>query len=127
MYYIHYKLIKSFYIVASIIAIINMHKIFTLIISLCCSVSILAQTLNLSGSVKDADNGQVLPGATILVEGSSNGTTTDFDGNFNIVVGLGETFQIWDPKIFEKFKTVARKKAYQNRSNLKWENNKKES
>ena len=40
-----------------------------------------------------------------------------------LFVGLGKTFQIWEPKIFEKFKVVARKKAYQNRSNLKWENN----
>ena len=39
-----------------------------------------------------------------------------------LFVGLGKTFQIWEPKIFEKFKVVARKKAYQNRSNLKWEN-----
>ena len=39
-----------------------------------------------------------------------------------LFVGLGETFQLWDPKIFEKFKIYARKKAYQNRSNLKWEN-----
>ena len=39
-------------------------------------------------------------------------------------VGLGKTFQIWEPKSFEKFKIVARKKAYQNRSNLKWDNNK---
>ena len=39
-----------------------------------------------------------------------------------LFVGLGKTFQIWEPKIFEKFKAVARKKAYQNRSNLKWEN-----
>ena len=38
-----------------------------------------------------------------------------------LFVGLGKTFQIWDPKYFEKFKIVARKKAYQNRSNLKWE------
>ena len=38
-----------------------------------------------------------------------------------LFVGLGKTFQIWEPKIFEKFKVVARKKAYQNRSNLKWE------
>ena len=44
-----------------------------------------------------------------------------------LFVGLGKTFQIWEPKYFEKFKIVARKKAYQNRSNLKWENNKKES
>ena len=42
-----------------------------------------------------------------------------------LFVGLGKTFQIWDPKIFEKFKIVARKKAYQNRSNLKWENKQK--
>ena len=40
-----------------------------------------------------------------------------------LFVGLGKTFQIWEPKIFEKFKVVARKKAYQNRSSLKWDNN----
>ena len=43
-----------------------------------------------------------------------------------LFVGLGKTFQIWEPKVFEKFKVVARKKAYQNRSNLKWENKQKE-
>ena len=42
--------------------------------------------------------------------------------NYILFVGLGKTFQIWEPKNFEKFKIVARKKAYQNRSNLKWEN-----
>jgi len=40
-----------------------------------------------------------------------------------LFVGLGKTFQIWEPKIFEKFKVIARKKAFQNRSNLKWDNN----
>tara|TARA_B100000575_G_scaffold279070_1_gene267067 strand:+ start:160 stop:624 length:465 start_codon:yes stop_codon:yes gene_type:complete len=39
-----------------------------------------------------------------------------------LFVGLGKTFQIWDPKIFEKYKITARKKAYQNRSSLKWQN-----
>ena len=42
-----------------------------------------------------------------------------------LFVGLGKTFQIWEPKIFEKFKIVARKKAYQNRSSLKWEHKQK--
>ena len=42
-----------------------------------------------------------------------------------LFVGLGKTFQIWEPKHFEKFKILARKKAYQNRSNLKWENKQK--
>ena len=41
--------------------------------------------------------------------------------NKMLFVGQGKTFQIWEPKNFEKFKIVARKKAYQNRSNLKWE------
>ena len=42
-----------------------------------------------------------------------------------LFVGLGKTFQIWEPKIFDKYKKVARKKAYKNRSALKWENNQK--
>tara|TARA_B100001175_G_scaffold207436_1_gene176074 strand:+ start:313 stop:678 length:366 start_codon:yes stop_codon:yes gene_type:complete len=39
-----------------------------------------------------------------------------------LFVGLGKTFQIWEPKLFEKFSLEARKKAFKNRSNLKWEN-----
>ena len=46
--------------------------------------------------------------------------------NHILFVGLGKTFQMWEPKSFEKFKVVARKKAYQNRSNLKWDNNQTE-
>ena len=42
-----------------------------------------------------------------------------------LFVGLGRTFQIWEPKYFEKFKIVARKEAFQNRSNLKWETKQK--
>ena len=42
-----------------------------------------------------------------------------------LFVGLGKTFQIWEPKNFAKFKVFARKKAFQNRSNLKWENKQK--
>ena len=38
-----------------------------------------------------------------------------------LFVGQGKTFQIWEPKIFEKFKTQARKKANLNRASLKWE------
>ena len=39
-----------------------------------------------------------------------------------LFVGLGKTFQLWDPKYFEKFKIEARKKAFKNRESLKWEN-----
>ena len=39
-----------------------------------------------------------------------------------IFVGLGKVFQIWDPNSFEKFKYVAKKKSYINRSSLQWKN-----
>ena len=39
-----------------------------------------------------------------------------------LFVGLGRTFQILEPTNFDKFKSLARKKAFQNRSNLKLEN-----
>ena len=39
-----------------------------------------------------------------------------------LFVGQGKTFQIWEPKLFEKFKIQARKKANLNRASLKWEN-----
>ena len=42
-----------------------------------------------------------------------------------LFVGLGKTFQIWEPNQFEKFKILARKNSYKNRSNLKWNNKQK--
>ena len=45
--------------------------------------------------------------------------------NSVLFIGLGKTFQIWEPKNFGKFKAFARKKAFQNRSYLKWENKQK--
>ena len=38
-----------------------------------------------------------------------------------LFVGLGKTFQIWEPTLFEKFKTKAIKKSNLNRSSLRWE------
>ena len=41
--------------------------------------------------------------------------------NTMLFVGQGKTFQIWEPKLFEKFKVKAKKKANLNRASLKWE------
>ena len=38
-----------------------------------------------------------------------------------LFVGQGQTFQIWEPIAFEKFKIIAKKKANINRASLKWE------
>ena len=40
--------------------------------------------------------------------------------NSMVFVGQGKTFQIWEPTTFEKFRTLARKKANLNRASLKW-------
>ncbi|GEQ84715.1 TonB-dependent receptor [Patiriisocius marinistellae] len=39
-----------------------------------------------TGTVVDADLGGALPGANVLVNGTTNGTITDFDGNFKLEV-----------------------------------------
>ncbi len=41
--------------------------------------------------------------------------------NSMLFVGLGKTFQIWDPTIFEKFRVKASKKSNFHRASLKWE------
>ncbi len=38
----------------------------------------------ITGTVTSADDGVPLPGASVLVAGTSNGTTTDFDGNYTL-------------------------------------------
>ncbi len=45
----------------------------------------------ITGTVTDADNGEPLIGANILVVGTSTGTITDFDGNYEVNVPAGAT------------------------------------
>lgn len=45
--------------------------------------SVLAQTKEITGTVVD-DSGIPLPGANVLIKGTTTGTQTDFDGNFTI-------------------------------------------
>lgn len=46
-----------------------------------------------TGSVLDP-SGLPLPGATVIEQGTSNGTTTDFDGNFSIQVAEGASLEV---------------------------------
>lgn len=45
------------------------------------SPGLISQTKNISGKVRDA-NGVPLPGVTVVIQGTTNGTITDSDGNF---------------------------------------------
>ncbi len=59
---------------------------FSLILSLF-SLLLLGQTKNISGSVTD-ENGLGLPGVSVIIQGTANGTVTDFDGNYVISASL---------------------------------------
>jgi len=49
-----------------------------------------AQEKTISGTVSDGD-GIPLPGATVIVQGTTNGVSTDFDGKYTIFANVGET------------------------------------
>ena len=49
-------------------------------------LQLMAQTRTINGEVTDAQNGEALIGATVMVEGEKGGTVTDFDGNFSLQV-----------------------------------------
>ncbi len=59
------------------------YKLRTLLLFLLISSISFAQQ-SITGVVKSADDNQPLPGVTILVKGTTTGTTTDFDGKFSI-------------------------------------------
>ncbi|WP_245812573.1 SusC/RagA family TonB-linked outer membrane protein [Salegentibacter echinorum] len=51
----------------------------------------LAQEKTVSGTVIDTEGAMPLPGVTILEKGTSNGVSTDFDGNYSITVAEDAT------------------------------------
>lgn len=58
---------------------------FLTLLILVCSV-VQAQSLQVSGTIVSKSDGQPVIGATILEQGTTNGTITDFDGKFSLTV-----------------------------------------
>ncbi|MEA3477258.1 MAG: TonB-dependent receptor [Bacteroidota bacterium] len=48
-----------------------------------------AQDITVTGKISDAEEGEYLPGVTILEKGTVNGTVTDIDGNYTLKVPQG--------------------------------------
>jgi len=57
------------------------------------SISTALAQNSISGTVTDSDN-QPLPGASVIEKGTTNGTTTDFSGNYTLSVGDDATLII---------------------------------
>ncbi|TVZ55087.1 iron complex outermembrane receptor protein [Lutibacter sp. Hel_I_33_5] len=61
-------------------------KKITLVLTLLLVSSVAFSQLKISGVVSD-QNKDPLPGASVLEKGTTNGTSTDFDGNYELTVG----------------------------------------
>ena len=69
-----------------------MKKLFTLFV---CTmmVSMAWASITVSGVVTSAEDGLPVIGASVLEQGTTNGTITDFDGNYEITVADGATLE----------------------------------
>ncbi|MBR0195574.1 MAG: SusC/RagA family TonB-linked outer membrane protein [Paludibacteraceae bacterium] len=70
-----------------------MRRIQTIFLSLVMSMAIYAD-ISVKGTVYDADNSEPMIGVSILVKGTTMGTITDFDGNFEMTVPDKATLQL---------------------------------
>jgi len=67
-----------------------MRKLFLVGLMLLMSITTFAQV---SGKVLDKETGDPLPGATIIIDGTSDGTVSGFDGTFSLDVKVGTMLQ----------------------------------
>jgi iron complex outermembrane receptor protein len=65
----------------------------TIVTGLLLSAEVMAQQLTVSGNVKDG-TGEPIIGANVLVKGTTNGTITDFDGNFRLEAKKGDIISV---------------------------------
>jgi TonB-linked SusC/RagA family outer membrane protein len=71
-----------------------MKKVFAIIGILCLGLSsALAQTVQVSGTVTGAEDGQPLPGVSVVVKGTTQGTVTNVNGKYSLDVPANATLQ----------------------------------
>ena len=58
------------------------------------SLAAMAQSLTVTGVVMAQDEPDPVIGANVMVKGSTNGTITDFDGNFSLQAKVGDVLQV---------------------------------
>ena len=74
-----------------------MKKILLISISLLLSMGVALAQRVVSGKVTSDDGSGGIPGVNIVLEGTTNGTTTDFDGNFSLTVS-NENFNFFNDR-----------------------------
>jgi len=68
--------------------------LFQSLLLLCLGTFVFAQEKIISGNVRSAGDGEPLPGATITLQGSTEGTIADVNGDFTLTVPEGSTLVV---------------------------------
>ena len=71
-----------------------MKRILTITSMVMLALSIWAQSMTVTGVVMAQDEPDPVIGANVMVKGSTNGTITDFDGNFSINAKAGDVLHV---------------------------------
>ena len=81
-----------------------MNKKHLLSIGILCLMSFGAFAQNVfKGTVVEQASGEGLPGVSVIIKGTSTGTSTDFDGNFEIISSSDDIVLVFS---YVGFKTV---------------------
>ena len=59
-------------------------SVFIIAMAIFCTLSVMAQNGVLKGKLTDKNTGEPLVGATIMVKGSTLGTITNYDGDYEL-------------------------------------------
>jgi len=68
---------------------LRLPKVFFLVLTLFLFGQLHAQDRTVSGTVTSAEDGSPIPGVSIIITGTTTGTITDMDGNYNVNVPEG--------------------------------------
>lgn len=78
-------------------------KLCFLLLMVCCGSAVHAQQhLLLKGVIVSSENNQAVPGATVRVAGTDNGTLTDYQGKYSLSASTGDTLIISSLGFVEK-------------------------
>ena len=69
----------------------KLRKLLLVAMGLICMIGIQAQQRTITGNVKDAADGSALPGVSVVVKNTTQGTITSFNGDFSIEAEQGST------------------------------------
>lgn len=67
--------------------VLSLKAAFTALIVVLTAFNLHAQERTISGTVTDANTGETLPGTSVKIKGTSQGTTTSLEGEFKLEVG----------------------------------------